>query len=450
LVAFWVLGTNTAFPYDPSFPNDWQSNVLAAVNNGLSAWVAYRFSGNYEVYKYFDYAIRIWVGRPCGGTNIACDKGRSLRNVMMFDEANTSSDGLFPFSSPSTLSNADGPVGVQTAAFYIAAILYDIANEAGLGVYKADQLIWKSISLITNNTYYPMRSFGATIQEAARALWPDLRTGREGLSLYEEDIADVLTSRGIPLNGVADFRTNLPPAIGPVGTADARNFGSAHPNPQASVNSYGLVSANRNSYTTTNASSGYMAFQFYKHSKLGPCDELQLTDGTFAADGSYNHDGTYYWAATDRVLENLVLLVPGSTIRWRNMRKRCDNEASGFYAEDVQAFGFIATKATPNGFSFTASTLADTEIFKTYQLTIVDPSANTIGAATYAWSFIDYLGNTNTVSGTTVQYSALKDQPFTISIDRTRAGQTDTLTLRERGNDLDRNGGSAFVKNLVP
>src|SRR3974390_31376 len=121
-----------------------------------------------------------------------------------------------------------------------------------------------------------------------------------------------------------------------------------------------------------------MAFLFYKHSKLGPCDELQLTDGTFAANGAYNNDGTYYWAATDRVLENMVLLVPGNTIRWRNMRERCDNEAMGFYAEDVQAFGFIVTEGTPNGFSFTVSALSSNATFKTYQLSIVDPSTNTL------------------------------------------------------------------------
>jgi len=40
--------------------------------------------------------------------------------------------------------------------------------------------------------------------------------------------------------------------------------------------------------------------------------------------------------------------------------------------------------------------------------------------------------------------------PFTLSITRTRASQIDTLTLREHGNDLDRHGGNAFVRNLVP
>ena len=124
--------------------------------------------------------------------------------------------------------------------------------------------------------------------------------------------------------------------------------------------------------------------------------------------------------------------------------------ATGFYAEDVKPFGFRVIKATPNGFSFTATALSETATNKTYQLAIVDPSTNTLGAATYAWTFTDYLGNTNSVTGSVVQYIAFKDQPFTLSIARTRAAQTDTLTLRERGNDLDRNGGNAFVRNLVP
>ena len=47
------------------------------------------------------------------------------------------------------------------ASLYVAAIFYDIANEAGLGVHKADLLIWKTISLITDNVNFPMRAFGA-------------------------------------------------------------------------------------------------------------------------------------------------------------------------------------------------------------------------------------------------------------------------------------------------
>ena len=454
LVAYWVLGTNTGFPPDSFYGGDstWPAKVLSPINNGLSDWTAYRYGGDPEVYRYNDYAARIWAGRPCGGNWIACDKGENIRNVMMFDEANLTKDGVFPFTPPAGTSSADGPVASDLAAMYVAAIFYDIANEAGLGLYKADLLFWKTISIITNAPdNYSMRQFGADMQQAARALWPDPRPGRTGLSVYEEDVLDVLTSRGIPMNGVSNFRTNLPAAVGPVITPSVNNFASPHPASQPNVNSYNQATASLNGYTMTNSGTAYMALQFYKHSKYGPCDELDFTDGTFnPTSGVYNNDGTYYLVLQDRNLGNLTALVPGHTVRYRSYRLRCPDEATGFYAEDVQPFGYIVTKATPNGFSFTVSALSSNVAFKTYQLTIVDPSVATLGAATYAWTFTDYGGNTNAATGSVVQYTAYIDQPFTISIARTRASQTDTLTLRERGNDLDRSGGTAFVRNLVP
>ena len=63
------------------------------------------------------------------------------------------------------------------------------------------------------------------------------------------------------------------------------------------------------------------------------------------------------------------------TIRRTRQGVRATNEAEGSHAEDVELFGFRVIQATPNGFS------------------------------------------------------------FTISITRTRATQTDKLTLRERGNN---------------
>lgn len=122
----------------------------------------------------------------------------------------------------------------------------------------------------------------------------------------------------------------------------------------------------------------------------------------------------------------------------------------GYYAEDVKPFGFRVIKATPNGFSFTVASVSETETNKTYALTVVDPSISALGPATYSWAFEDYLGNIQEEVGSTVHYTALKDQPFTINIARSRGNQTDTLTLRERGNDLDRSGGNAFVRNLIP
>ena len=352
----------------------------------------------------------------------------------------------------------DGPLGSDLAALFIAAIFYDIAYEAGLGAHKADLLMWKRISLITNNTNFPMRAYGATVQQAARALWPDPRPGRAGLSLYEEDIVDVLTSRGIPMNGVSNFRTNLPVAIGKfpetLEVSSANGFGSTHPESQPGANTYGSYSVAQNAYTHTNAVA-YVAYQFYKHSKYGPCDKLALTDGTFTVNPSpvswsYNSNGTFFLELADRELGNLVLFAPSNHVRWLRSRQRCPNEATGFYAEDVRPFGFRVIKATPNGFSFTASALSETATNKTYQLTVVDPSTNTLGAASYAWNFINHLGTATTANGSTVQYTAVKDEPFILNITRTRASQIDTLTQRERGNDLDRNGGNAFVRNLVP
>ena len=470
LVAFWVLGTNTGFPPESFWGEitdgswrDWRLNMLPALNDGISAWGAYRYSGDPEIYSYAYYAVRIWGGRPCGGTNIPCDKAEDVRNVMMFDEANTSKDGVFPYTTPTWISTSgnDGPNGSDLACLYIAAIFYDLANDAGLGMHKADLLIWKTLSLITNNVTFPMRAFGAKVQEAARALWPDPRPGRAGLSRYEEDVADVLTSRGIPLNGVADFRTNLPVAIGKfpetLDVTSTSGFGSGHPNSQPNANSYGAKNIFDNGYTQTNATGqDYVAYQFYKHSKYGPCDKLALTDGTFTVvtgppvNWYYNSNGTYYLELTDRELGNLVLLAPSNHIRFMTIRQRCPNEATGFYAEDVRPFGFRVIQATPNGFSFTASSLSETTTNKTYQLTIVDPSVNTLGAASYAWSFTNHLGTAESAAGSLVQYTATKDEPFTLSITRTRANITNTLTLRERGNDLDRNSGQAFVRNLVP
>ena len=460
LAAVWSLGDNIGYPSDLFYGQNgnWPTSVLSPINNGLSDWTGYRYTGNAEIYRYMDFILRTWAGRTCGGSFVPCDKGQNIRNVMMFDEANGSKDGVFPYSVPSNLSTDDGPVTSDLAALYVAALFYDIAHEAGLGLHKADLIFWKSLSLVTNAASFTMRDFGGKIQEAARDLWPDPRSGRTGLSLYEDDLVDVLASRGIPVNGVADFRSNLPVAIGGTNldTASGNGFGSAQPESQPTVNSYGNYSYFVNGYTDPNTNATYMAYQFYKHSKYGPCDKLALTDGTFTTTNvapfawSYNNDGTFYTELTDRDLGNVVVFAPGRHIRWMRSRQRCPNEATGFYAEDVRPFGFRVIKATPNGFSFTATAIATNDAFKTYQLAITDPSTNTLGAAAYAWTFTDYTGNTYPASGPVVQYPAYTDQPFTVTITRTRGSQTDTLTLRERGNDLDRSNGQAFVRNLIP
>jgi hypothetical protein len=454
LIRLWTLGTNTGLPSEVAFPVQWTYNILAAVNNGLSVWSGYRYSGNTEVEQQYFFAYRIWSGITCGGTNVPCERGENLRNVMMADvPSNTTADGVFPFQVPAGFSNQQGPTGAQLAGMFIAAVFYDISREAGLGDYKADQIAWKTISMITSSTNLTIQGFGAVVQTATHSLWPDGR--------YDSDVADVLQSRGVPINGATDFHTYLPAAIGhypeSLDVSSANGFGSSHPESQPSVSVYGNYSLAQNGYTQTNATaSDYVGYQFYKHSKYGPCDKLAVTDGTFTVNPNppfnwtYNNDGTFYAELTDRDLGNLVIFAPGRHIRWMRSRQRCPNESTGFYAEDVRPFGFRVINSTRNGFSFTVSALSSNVAYKTYQLSIVDPSTNTLGAASYNWTFTDFVGNTYPATGPVVQYPAYIDEPFTISIDRVRGGVTNNLTLRERGNDLDRSNGQAFVRNFVP
>lgn len=198
---------------------------------------------------------------------------------------------------------------------------------------------------------------------------------------------------------------------------------------------------------------GYVAYQFYKHSKYGPCDKLALTDGTFSiqADGSwtYQNDGTFHTEFKDRELGNTVLLAPARKIRWLRSLRRCPNEFEGYYPEDVKPFGFRVIRAVANGFTFTVGRLGESDTTIAYRLTIVDPSLATLGAAIYAWSVTDHLGTTTTTSGEETAITVARDEPFTLEITRMRGETVDTMTWRERGNDLDRNGGQAVIRNLV-
>ncbi len=308
LAAQYCMTQNRQWPTEVLFGqnNAWITNVLPAMSDGWSAWVALRCkpSSHGQIYQYSAAAIYDWGGNPCGtAVSPACHHAVTLRNVMMTDEADASANGVFPYSWPGGNGSFGPATGADLAGLFIAAIYYDISREAGLGDFRTDLLSWKVISLIddADGTTFPMRQFGVRVQQAARMLWPDPAfpawPDPAARSIYENDIADVLTSRGVPVNGVADFRTLLPPAIGPVVPADTRNFGSFHPDQQVNLNSYGLYSSTTRTYTHADAPA-YVAYQFYKHSKFGPCDHVFLTDGTmttanqsFTSDG-YNNDGT--------------------------------------------------------------------------------------------------------------------------------------------------------------
>ncbi|MBN8554541.1 MAG: hypothetical protein J0L93_03775 [Deltaproteobacteria bacterium] len=460
IASSWILGSNQPYPGAEGYGqfNSWINNVLSPLNDGISNFEGYAYSGRTEQFKYLSMTQRSWSGNQCGVNGWApCDKGYRIDNVMMYDENDMSRTGIFPMwsSIPGNFPiGGYGFVGSNLASLYFSSLFYDLVSDAGLGLNKTRQLVFKMYSLIDNLSSFTMRDFGAKMIAAGRALWPD----GNGQSLYEKDIADVLRSRGIPLYGEANFKDGLPAGLMPVTQAATVNyFGSGHPESQPS--GYGAANYTINGYKEPGTDYNYMGYTFYKHSKYGPCDKLVLTNGTFNG-GSYNEDGDFYWEGKGRELGNLTIFVPenasnpSKVLQWKRYRQRCLNETEdGFYAEDVRPFGFRVIKSIKNGFSFTASKIQNTNsnsAYNNYSLTIVDPSKSFAGAATYTWTFTNYLGQSFVRTGSQVVYAALKDQPFTIKIERKRGVKVDTLTLRERGNDLDRNNGNAFVKSFCP
>lgn len=469
LMAYWVLGDSRGFPPEMWWYQQWQQTVVAALNDGSTAWTAYLVGGRHpEVYRSYFKSLRIRVARAgeraCGGTNYSCDKGPSVRNVMMFDPDLTNQDSVFPFNMPSysdgtSFDGVDGPTNSDIAAMYFAAIFYDISNEAGLGDVKANQIFWRTLYTIDDAFNLNMNAYGEKVMDAVRFLWPDGNGG----SRYEDDVADVLTSRGIYVergngdadgDGDVDFRDNLPQAIGDyaAGTLEknsTRRFGSSHPDVQPSILNYGQVNWYDNRYIHHEAA-GYVAYQLHKHSKYGPCDELRLTDGTFT-DKFYNNDGSFYAVLSDRDLGNKIVLVPGNDVRFQRYRKRCDNEAEGYYTEDVRPFGFRAIQAISNGFSIRVASNAERPNFKHYEVSLVDPSVATLGESTYLVEYVDHEGTAQAteLAASTETYSfwTRKNEPFTLRITRNR-GDGDTIEFRERGNDFDRDNGNAFILDL--
>jgi len=491
LIAYWLIGDPHGFPGVQAFDfGTWQNNSLPPLNDGLSSFEGFRWAGRTTIYNDTMWLSRQWSGStncqhgpPSGYT---CNRhGINVRNVMMFNPGQTDRNGVYPFNFPSAIQVGDGPNASNVAGMYFAGIFYDVATEAGLGEYRAAMLYWKTISLIEDAdisaccSYLPMHEFGALVLKAARLLWPsstpvgDFTPPNDPtfLSIYEADIADVLTSRGIPLYGISDFADNLPAAIGP--TLRNQTLRTSHPAVQPSVNGYDLANWWPDEYRV-DSQADYVAYTFYKHSKLGPCDHVRfmLPDGEYDSNGSPRFDdSTIVWQGEDRALGNLTVFMPSyivqqndalldvypdvvpgqrvNILRSYNERRRCPSEAEGWYQEDVRPLGYRVVEATPDGFSFTVKRLSEDAERITYQFSIVDPSIKSRGSAAYSWVFTEYDGLQVAENGLAVTYSALRDEPLSIQIERVRMGILDTLTLRERGNDLDRRNGSAFVYNAI-
>ena len=468
LLPFWITGTNKLFPPDARCITDWQFNVAGCLNDAINAWSGYRYSGDSEVYKTYRYNLKTWAARTCDDAGgIPCGQGIKIDNVMMHDESNTSGDQIFPFKNelPAGRTSDDLPVGTDRAGLYFSAVFYDISNEVGLGDYKADQLLWKTISLITDVDGLSMREFGDLILDAAAALWPNGAGG----SIYDSVLVQVLSSRGIAVNGVATFHDNLPARVGSAGTLNKGNssaFGTTHPDKQNTMAlntyAYNYKKIFSNGYTAPDLDYQYMTYSFYEHSKYGPCDKVLFTDangtfnesGAFETFGEYNYDGGYVATFENREIANKSLFVPGNYTHWMRHRNRCANEEEAPSTIDVHSFGFIATGEMKNGFSFAAVKTSESESTVSYDLTIYDPSVSMSGprsgAASYVWEVSDYHGAAVGGSGAELSVELAKNEPITITITRSRAGyDDDVLVKHERSNDLDRQGGRAFIVDCL-
>lgn len=481
VVSNWITTGTAQWPSDPTWGNvgntSWQTDIRPAILEGFKAWNAYRATGHTEINKYAMTVLRRWSGYTCGTVSTpACDKGWNIDNAMMYlDNANpavnnpsnpgwpvSSSDDtlLFPFIVRSGVgTNHFGPQNGSLGGLFIAAIFYDISKEIGLGDYKADQLFWKVISSIDPGNPINMTNFGISIQQAARSLWPT--TDDPNASWYEQDLVDLLSSRGIRVNGVTNFINNIPAQIGTTAnpgpgtlvTASTSGVGSSIPESQRnSTTGYNFLNYFFNTYNVTTLGTQYVTYQFYKYSRYAACDALDLTNGTInnvsTANPIMNYDGSMSVSYKNKSMANMLLLVPGNSLTFMRRRQSCVSEKDGYYTEDIRPTGFRVLKAIPNGFTVSVQKTGTSNGRNNYILDIIDPSITltgpNTGPASYTWTFTEFNGTTVVESGEQVSYSALLDQPFTISIDRVRGTDTDNLTLRERGNDFDRNNGKQF------
>ena len=486
LFPFWLSPVNDLYPPDGLFDNQHPGSMTAVINDSFNNWASYRYTGESELWRTIYANLRLWAGRPVGGEEgIPALRGKEIGelNSMMFDENDTSGDQIYPYKNelPGGLTQDDYPDGGDRAGLFLAALWYEMANDGGLGAEKVDMIVWKTLSMIPDVQTFTMRQFGDLMLTAAAELWPDSTDPTR--SVYHDLLVQVMASRGIAVYGVSDFRDNLPARVGDAGTLDVQTtsaFGTTHPDRQADMSlstwNYDNKRIFRNGYTAPDSDFDYMTYSFYKHSKYGPGDKVLFSDGSFSGPedftdqqlaenndpfGEWREDGSYQIQLEGREAGNVTLFTPGNEVDWVRHRNRLPNEAAGPSTIDMHSFGWIATQSMKNGFSIETRRIGSDAATITYEVSIVDPSLDLTGGlrtgpAEYDWSFSDYLGNSVSVDGSqrsdggqVVRYTALRDEPFDLSITRTRNGIVDTLELTERGNDFDRDGGKAFAVSAV-
>lgn len=382
LIAEWVIADNRGFPSESGFGqfNGWKASILPALNDGMSVLEADRMVGvEHFAVDIGSYLQRWRKNSYCKTGVLPCDYGPAMVNPMMYSgDDHSGGPSTFPFYDEYYVGNPNffkGIAGSDLAGLYIAAISIEIGNFSGIGLYRSASLLWKSLSLIEDRDSYPLAQFGSRLVRAARVLFPSEPD-------LHEAVREVLNSRGIPLLEISsDFRTQLRPAA-----LDSRGvkFASPHPLPHTQV--LGAKNTVVGEFVG-DPDADYYALQFYEHSRLGPCDSFEITNGRFLDDAEHTYepaaDRPFRKILEGEEMQNLFLLAPGSRFSWKVNSNRCASDFEGLHTEDVAAFGFQVVKAIKNGFGVRAVRVPDES---TVAFQVEDPSG---GLKNYDWQMWD-------------------------------------------------------------
>jgi hypothetical protein len=172
MMFFWTTGNKDWKTYTEFLFGDddgWKTNVIPAINDGLSAWAAYRILGKPEIYKSAEFMSRVWSNTGgCKSGLLPCEHGQTVRNILLYDGSFSHPRTTFPFRKPPQFFNGggqyDGPAGSDWSALFFAGLFYDLSKEAGLGDRNADLLFWKTVSMIENPTQLSMNQFGQNLK----------------------------------------------------------------------------------------------------------------------------------------------------------------------------------------------------------------------------------------------------------------------------------------------
>lgn len=423
LVAFWLIKDPQGFPADTGFDSgsdmSWILRVTPSINDGISTWEEYRLTGSTNLLfsQHGTLMDSRWpykrIKSECSSGSFSCSSTSNIDNVGTYngDQPNPATYPFYP------KDNQNSPNNLKTIHdHFFPAIIYDLSHGMGLGDQNTSLIFWKTLGYITNSHVYPMPSFAADLLRASRELYPDSKS-LAGQSLFEEGWVQILSARGMPLQGRSPL-DNLLPAVRDV---HGRSLASSHPLPQ--LQDFGSKVFETGVFEG-NSEVSYLALQFHPFCRLGPCDSLEVTNGSYDEEGQYSPAdiSPYRHIFEDRDLANLVLLVPGRQFAWKVNANKCDIYMRPDFRMDVAAFGFRVVNAQTNGFGIdTGRTIDGVTV-----LEVVDPSD--LGQNLYEWRF-KYLmtGQEITMTGHKVFPRDIYKGPVSLEIIRNSGEETHSI-----------------------